>query len=368
MKNVAIVFGGRSCEREISILTGVFTLNLIDRQKYVPVPVYVHSDGRFYSSPDMFDLDVFKKKPYHFPEIVFSGGTVCSLGKNRRKIKPLVKIDVALNCCHGGWGEGGGVSALTERLGIPSASPKITESAVFLDKGLTKLFAKALSVPTGEYFKITDEDYKKRGAFFLRSVGERLKYPVVVKPVSLGSSIGVTLCYSEEETRAAVESVLEIDRAAIVERYLKNKSDVNCAAYLKDGEIVVSEPEIASSGGGIYSFSDKYDGNKKRAATAELSDELRARARAYTRTIYKRMNVTGVVRMDYLLEDGELYLGEVNTVPGSLAYYLFCERISDAKAFFSDLIEEGLKKPVKRVITASALSLVAASGKRGVRI
>ncbi len=358
MKTVAVFFGGKSCEREVSILTGVFTLNLIDRQKYTPVPVYAHSDGNLYSSSDMFDINSFKKKPYSFQEVAFLGDKLYAVCKKRKKLKPLKKIDAALNCCHGGWGEGGGVSALCQRHGIPLASPSTLPSAVLLDKSITKLFCKSLGIPTVEYFKIGGMDYKKRGAFFLRSVGERLKYPVVVKPATLGSSIGVTLCYSEEETRLAVESVLEQDDTALVEKYLSQKLDINCAAYQKKGETVLSEPEIAAGGAGIYSFSEKYGEKKEKPEMKELSAELRARVRAYTRTIYKRLNLKGVIRVDFLLCGNELYLGEVNTVPGSLAYHLFCGRVTDAKNFFSDLVEECLDEKEKRVITASALSLV----------
>ena len=366
MKTVAVFFGGKSCEREVSILTGVFTLNLIDKQKYTPVPVYAHADGKFYSTSDMFVLNAFKKKPYAFPEVLFLGNTLYRYYPRRKKLKPLHKIDVALNCCHGGWGEGGGVSALCLRHGIPLSSPNLLPSALLLDKSATKLFCKALAIPTVEYFKISSLDYKKRGAFFLRSVGERLKYPVVVKPAALGSSIGVTLCFSEEETRLAVESVLQQDDTALVEKYLAQKQDINCAAYQKKGEIVLSEPEIAADGGGIYSFSEKYNPKKPTTERKEISGELRARIRAYTRTVYKRLNITGVIRVDFLLSDGELYLSEVNTVPGSLAYHLFCHRVSDAKNFFSDLIEEGFLKEEKRVITASALACVSPPDKRGV--
>ena len=115
MRKVAVFFGGKSCENEISVLTGVFVLNLLDREKYAPVPVYVHTDGGIYTSPKMTDLQVFREKKYQtFERVVFDGGCLYAINGGKKRIKRLCKVDVALNCCHGGLGEGGGVAALME--------------------------------------------------------------------------------------------------------------------------------------------------------------------------------------------------------------------------------------------------------------
>ena len=354
MRKVAVIFGGKSCENEISVLTGVFVLNLLDREKYSPVPIYVHTDGGLYTSPKMTDLTVFREKKYSvFQRIFIDGGSVYALNASKNRIKRLGKIDVALNCCHGGLGEGGGVSAMMEWNGIPLASPDLTSSSAFMDKGLTKILMRALNVPTVEYIRIREKDYERRSAFLLRTVESRLKYPVVVKPAHLGSSIGISLAKNEDELKTALATAFSLDACAIVERYLKDKQDVNCAAYSLNGEIYVSEPETAF-GAGIYSFEEKYvkrnaDGAapplcEKGGDRVALNGELREKIRAYTMTVYKRMNMQGVVRLDFLVSEGKAYLCEVNTVPGSLAYYLFCERISDAKAFFSDLIEDAVRR------------------------
>ena len=113
MRKVAVFFGGKSCEYEISILTGVMVLNLLDKVKYTVFPVYVDTKGGMYTSPAMFDVKNFRdKKEKDFQRIFFEDGSVYALNLQKRRVKPLAKIDVAINCCHGGWGEGGGVSAL----------------------------------------------------------------------------------------------------------------------------------------------------------------------------------------------------------------------------------------------------------------
>ncbi len=357
MRKVAVFFGGRSCENEISILTGVFLLNVLDKEKFSPLPVYVHTDGGLYTSPQMTDLNFFKKKKFgEMQRIFLDGGNAYALHSKKGRVKRLGKVDVALNCCHGGLGEGGGVSALVAWNDIPFASPDLTSSGVFMDKGTAKLFMRALNIPTVDYLRVNEKDYEKRGAFLLKSVQHRLKYPVVVKPARLGSSIGISLAKDEEELKEGLRQAFLLDDRVIVEKYLPDKQDVNCAAYAVDGEIFVSEPE-AAFGEGIYSFEDKYlrqrdncgtPFNAKAGGRYALKGDLRDKIRAYTRSVYKRMNLQGVVRMDFLVSEGKAYLCEVNTVPGSLAYYLFCERIIDARNFFTSLIEDALQRGTEK--------------------
>ena len=378
MRKVAVVFGGRSCENEISVLTGVFTLNILDRSAYQLFPVYIHTDGGFYTSPKMFSVEAFKdggcKK---FQKIFFNQGTMYVLNEKKRRVKALFQPDVILNCCHGGLGEGGGVSALAEWNKIPLASPDITPSAVFMDKCLTKVVLRGLNIPTVDYIRVNETDYSKRGAFLLKRIESRLKYPVIVKPAHLGSSIGISVANNEQEAKQAIEAAFQLDGRILIEKYLAQKIDVNCAAYSINGEIIVSEPERAF-GDGVYSFEDKYvkrttDGvqgkgeiHTNKGGRYALSKELRDKIRAYTRTVYKRMDLKGVVRMDFLVSGNALYLCEVNTVPGSLAYYLFCERVTDARAFFSALIEGAVKNYTdneKKILSTGILKGVAVKRK-----
>ncbi|MBR4943464.1 MAG: hypothetical protein IKZ28_05470, partial [Clostridia bacterium] len=358
MRTVAVFFGGRSCESEVSILTGVFVLNILDREKYNPIPVYVHTDGGMYTSEKMKDVAVFREKRYSsFERIFLDGGSMYALNGAKRKIKRMAKIDVALNCCHGGLGEGGGVSAVAEWNDIPLASPDIPSSAVFMDKCMTKVVARGLGIPTLDYIRVNESDYEKRGAFLLKSIEGRLKYPVVIKPAHLGSSIGIAVAKNEGEAKTALQTAFTIDYRAIIEPYLEEKVDVNCAVYSLNGEIFVSEAEPAF-GEGLYSFEEKYikrksDGVIRKGETPStpkdggrysLDGDTEKKIKEYTRTHYKRMNMKGVVRLDFLVSEKNVYLCEVNTVPGSLAYYLFCERLTDARTFFGDLLEEAIRE------------------------
>ncbi|MBQ7924103.1 MAG: ATP-grasp domain-containing protein [Clostridia bacterium] len=351
MRKIAVFFGGKSCENEISILTGLFVMNVLDRTKYEIFPVYIDTDGKTYTSPSMTNIDAFRDKDCsRFERIFFEQGGMYAFNEKKKRIKRIAKPDCALNCCHGGLGEGGGVSALAAWNNIPLASPDLTSSGVFMDKCATKLFLRALNVPIVDYIRVNEADYQKRGAFLLKSIESRLKYPVVVKPAHLGSSIGIATAENEEEAKRAIEQAFALDDRVIVEKFLRDKKDVNCAAYSIDGEIYVSEAE-ESFGAGLYTFEEKYVNrdretplSPKTGGIKPLVGELRDKIRAYTKTVYKRMDLKGVVRMDFLVSDGKAYLCEVNAVPGSLAYYLFCERISDARTFFGDLIEDAINR------------------------
>ena len=372
MRKVAVFFGGKSSENEISVLTGVFVMNLLDREKYTVLPVYIHTDGGAYHSPKMTDLNVFKEKRFSsFERVIFDEGTMYAFNPAKKKIKRIAKIDAALNCCHGGLGEGGGVSALAEWNSIPFASPDLTASGVFMDKCMTKTIMRGLGVPTLDYIRVNEKDYKKRGAFLLKSIEARLKYPVVVKPAHLGSSIGISVAKNEAEAKAAIEGAFALDNRVIIEKYLDQKRDVNCAACMLGGEILVSEPETAFEDG-VYSFEEKYlkrkadgeggvlsENSLKGGGRVAITGDLRNKIRAYTCTVYKRMNLFGAVRMDFLVSGDKVYLCEVNTVPGSLAYYLFCERMIDARDFFSELIEEAIARASegeKKILSTGILS------------
>lgn len=364
MRKVAVLFGGKSCENEISVLTGVFVLNLLSRENYIPVPVYIHTDGVSYSSVKMNDLSYFRAgKQTEADRVFFEGGCLYAFQPNKKRVKKLCKIDAAINCCHGGLGEGGGVSAIMEWNDIPFASPDLTPSGVFMDKCLTKIVTRALNIPTVDYIRVNEKDYQKRGAFLLKNIESRLKYPVIIKPSHLGSSIGICVARNETEAKKGIEDGFLLDNRVIIEKYLKDKKDINCAVYSLGGEIFVSEAEEAF-GAGVYSFEDKYirrQTDNKGGERNILTGELRDKIRSYAKTVYKRMDLKGVVRMDFLVSENKAYLCEVNTVPGSLAYYLFCERISDARTFFGDLIEDAIKthaQKKKQIVSSGILQSV----------
>ncbi len=253
MKTVAVFFGGKSNEHEISVITGLLAVNLL-REKYRVVPVYLSQSGEWYSSEKMRSVDDLKSVSSDYPRVVLEGRTLV-LHKKRKK-KAAV-IDVALNCCHGGEGEDGTLSALLDFHGVPFASPSLSVSSVFMNKELGKVAAKGLGIPVVESISVSESDWAEREQEIMEKV-QTFGFPVIVKPVHLGSSIGIKVAQNAAEFTAALRLAFRLDSSAVVERYLAGKRDINCAAYRKDGKIVLSPCEEVFSEQEILSFSEKY--------------------------------------------------------------------------------------------------------------
>lgn len=371
-KNVAVLFGGKSCENEISIITGTMAANLLDTERYQVYPVYIAQDGAMYAGRELLDTSFYRggnldKKA---DRAIFCMQDLCLLHKN--KLKPLAKIDCALNCCHGMGGEDGAVSAMLDLNSIANASPDMASSALFMDKSLTKLAAKALGVRTLPYFRISENDYKKRGAFAVRCIEERLGYPVIIKPARQGSSIGVAVAEDRARLLLAIEAGFAYDTLLIAEKYLAERREINCACYKNGDEIVVSPCEEPKTQHKFLTFGDKYLGGGKEKANdfpAKISKASADLVQGYTKLLYRRLNLRGVVRADFLLSGNEVYFNEMNTVPGSLAWYLFCKNLADFKHLLTVFIEQGICDSVARsekkmLSNCGVLSGVRASSKR----
>ncbi len=344
-KNVAVIFGGRSCENEISVITGTMAANLLDAERYAVFPVYIAQSGAMYTGEMLRDTAFFRggdldKKCVR--ALFFDGKLFEMRGRKRRE---LCEVDCALNCCHGMNGEDGAVAGLLRLNGIPDASPDMAASALFMDKAMTKLIAKALNIPALPFFRISEGEYKKRGAMAVKCVEERLGYPVIVKPARLGSSIGVAVAEDRARLTFAIEAGFAYDTLLIAEKYLPERREINCAAYRGGDEIVVSECEEPKTEHKFLTFGDKYTGGSKQRASefpAKISKESADRIKGYTKLLYRRMNMRGIVRADFLMSGGEVYFNEMNTVPGSLAWYLFCDKLSDFRGVLTSLIEQGI--------------------------
>lgn len=335
MKTVAVFFGGKSNEREISIITGTFAANLLKGAGYQIVPVYLGEDNAFYTSPDMMRVDFFRTyvpAAKHAAEL--RTGRLVRAGKPK---KTLAHIDCALVCCHGGMGEDGTLAALLRYYQIKSASPDVEVSAVFMDKTLSKIAADGLHIPVLPSFALREGESAEGAA--------ALGFPVIVKPARLGSSIGIKIAQNQEELQKALEYAYRLDDTVLIERYLPDKRDINCAAYRKDGEIVVSECEEVFSQSDILTFSEKYEGGGERRSElpAHLDKKTADKIKDCVRKIYGAFGVRGVVRADFLVSGKEVYFNELNTVPGSLACYLFGEKLTQSRAFLTGLIEDALR-------------------------
>ncbi len=330
MKTIAIFYGGRSYEHDISIITAIQVMTYLDAKKYKIVPVYM-KDGCLYSvkNPQSFAtyIDFSPSRQYTF----IQGGLRVGLRR--------IKLDCALAATHGGEGENGVLQGILEYYGIPHTAPSAGMSAVGMNKWVSKAVFSAMGVPAVEGALLSDED-----------AVNRLCYPLIVKPVNLGSSIGIEMAHNEEELRAAVDTAKAFDDDVLVERALLEREELNCAAFAYQGKIIVSAIEKPVSWQEYLTFSEKYNNTGKVRAEKELPAniplELECLVKNTTESIYRTLRLSGVVRMDYLYStpENKLYINEINTIPGSLAYYLFSERGLPFAKLLDMIIEEAISK------------------------
>ncbi len=347
-QKVAVIFGGVSNESEISVITGTMACNILENGGKEVLPVFISREGKFYAGEKLSDIKTFKNGGYLKcnAALIADGGAY--LLNARGKIKKHIPVDCVLNCCHGGYGEGGGLSGICAAANLPLAGAGMFESSAFMDKYLTKILLGGLGVKTAPCLYIRQKS---------AHVCDKVSFPAIVKPVSLGSSIGIARVENAEELKAALDCAFTYDNAVIVEKFLENRREINCAAYFANDEIHVSACEEAVTQGDILSFEDKYQGGGRSVIPADIPPETADHIRGITHNVYRKLNMRGIVRFDFIISD-DIYLSEVNTVPGSLAYYLFSKSFKDFYSVLDSVLkqaERDFARSHKTILTTGIL-------------
>lgn len=344
MRKVAVFFGGDSVESDISIITGIGALSALDVSKYQPIAVYMR-DNRFFVVDSAKALSVstyLKQNAAHFKEVyVTARKLVYADSKFKKK---YVDIDVAVLCNHGGIGEAGGLQGLLEANDIAYTSTDIARSAMCMDKELTHIIATKIGVSNVDYrvvdASVTEDEVQK--------IFEEFGESVVVKPNSLGSSVGVSAVSEGKQLFKAIQTSLRYDKKVLIERRVENLVEFNCACVADGDELIVSDVDIPCRSKDILDFDDKYLIFEGKAQQDKFvpSLALKQQVKDITQQVYKQMELFGVVRIDYLYdsESEELYMNEINTIPGSLAYYLFAGMGLDMVDLTDILITAAIKR------------------------
>lgn len=324
-KKIAVFFGGKSCEHDISIITALQAMKHLDKRKYEVCPVYI-KDG--------FYIDGLRKISEFTPfisenhtKVYFLDGVLFECGKKlKRKFKP----DVAVLCTHGGDGENGRLQGLLEVENIPYTSTGVLGSAVCMNKSLSKEVFENMLLNVVKHMVISREDYYENGEKVASEIETVLEYPIIIKPSSLGSSIGIEVAKSREELIHALDVAVCFDKEIVAERALTDFVEINCAAASDGEETIVSETECPFSWSSFLTYEEKYMGGGKMSSgekkiPAPVDDAVNNEVKETTRRLYQRLDLKGVVRMDYLYDKSanKVYLNEINTIPGSLSFYLF---------------------------------------------
>lgn len=338
MKQLAVFFGGRTVEHDVSIITGLQFMENADRAKYRVIPVYITREGVWYSGEKLKDADFYKHpnfKEKGIERVLLSpvAGDNMLYRIAKRGLKEGERIDIAALAMHGMHGEDGTLQGLLELADIPYTSAGVTGSAVGMDKIVMKAAFRGLGFP------VLDGVYLERTAFVedpdgqVAKVEEKLEYPVMVKPANLGSSIGVAKATDAASLKEALQVAAGYDQRILVETCVTDLMEVNCAVLGLGGNATASVLEQPVTAKDVLDFEEKYlrsSGSKgmkslARKIPADVSKEMEERVKALSLEIFKALDMKGVVRIDYIIDKstGELYVNEANTIPGSFAFYLF---------------------------------------------
>ena len=342
MLTVGAFFGGDSSEHDISVITALEAIAAMPSAGIKCVPVYMR-DGKWYTGAALTDVKSYM--PFcgeKHTEVHISGKTLYY--KKRGGVrKKYAELDCALILAHGGMGEGGGLQGLLEIYGIPYTSAGVTASAMCMDKYLTKKYLGSCGVPVLDGVRIP-RGYVKKDL----EDAEKLCYPLFVKPNSQGSSIGAGMARDRAELEERLALAHEFDEYALVERCVPDASEYNVAIFSASGTVHISEPEKPSRVSEFLTFDDKYMRGRsgmsgaEREFPAKVTEKTREELKRLSGYVYKIAGLDGVVRIDYISDGKKLYLNEINTVPGSMAHYLFPEY--NYTEFLRMLIENALYK------------------------
>ena len=359
---IGIFFGGRSTEHEISVISANQAMAAIDRDKYDVIPVYITKQGRWYTGEALTDV-----KNYRDINALLKNCTEVymrpiygdyKLYKAERKLfgsDVVATLDLAIPVLHGSNGEDGIFEGVLETIGLPYAGCNTLASANGMDKITMKMILASDGIPVVDYVWFTDKQWFADRDALLAKIEEKLGYPVIVKPANLGSSVGIGRADNREQLLERVDDAQRYSSRIIVEDMVENLQELNCAVLGDCGDYQTSVLEEPIKSGEILSYTDKYMGGTKdnrgmhaaaKRIPADLPAEETERIRFLAGETFRVLSCHGVSRVDMMIDakSRKIYVNEINTIPGSLSFYLW----EAAGIGFSELMERLVKLALKR--------------------
>lgn len=358
--NIAVFFGGESVEHEVSIISAHQAIEALDKNKYNVIPVYVSKERKLYVSDLLKDMSNYKD----LKQLISQCTQVSITSEDNRVVirpvkpslfgpKELGAIDVAIPVMHGTNGEDGTIQGFFEMLKVPYAGCDLYGAAIGQDKVLQKNVLSDNNLPITNWFWVYGSEMDTHQSEILDKV-HRLIYPVIIKPARTGSSVGISIAHNDEEYLACFDEARQYDEKIITEKVVKPMREINCSVVGDSYSCVASVLEEVSSVSQdeLLSFSDKYlgggknsksQGSKGMASTARivpapLTDEQTRLVQQLAKETFRVLGTSGVCRIDFLMDADtkKVYVNEINTIPGSLAFYLW----QAAGVSFSELMDK----------------------------
>ena len=369
--NIAVFFGSRSCEHDVSIVSALQCIEATKAAGFNVTPVYISRDGLWYTGEPLENIETFREfNPMTKGitrvtlDVTANAGDLWAWPPQRAGLfakvpAPLCHIDCVIPVFHGWHGEDGTIQGLLEMANIPYASSGVLGSAIGMDKIAMKQILRGAGYPVLDFVWFTREQIKKDRKAVVARVEKEIKYPAFIKPAALGSSIGVSRAKNREELERALDVAASYDRRILVEVGVVHPVEINCAAvgYGEDVRASVCEMPVPSSNDTFLDFWQKYLRNAStkgedsrgmkslsRVVPAPIGDELTGRIQTMTCDIFKLLDCCGTVRVDFILDQNDmLFVNEPNTIPGSLAFYLWKASGLDFPKLIEKMVEDALR-------------------------
>lgn len=358
---VGVIFGGESVEHEVSVISALQAIEFMNKDKYDVVPIYISKDRVWYTGEDLFKIDSYKdieslKKSCKEVTLCKLNGEFSLINTKGLIKKILEKIDIAFPIVHGQNVEDGTLAGFLDTVGIPYVGSGELGASLGQDKVVIKQILNSVNIPVVDYVWFYDVEFENDKDKYLNLIKE-MGYPVVVKPASLGSSVGINFVKNEKTIEDAINEAIEYDKKIIVERAVDNLIEVNCSVVGNYSIQETSLIEEVMSKNSILTYEDKYVGESKskgsskgmvntsRRIPANISKKLTKDIEETSKEVFKTLNLSGVCRIDYLIDSktNKYYVNEPNTIPGSLSFYLWEPKGKKYTELLDDLITMAIK-------------------------
>lgn len=366
---IGVFFGGKSVEHEVSIISALQVIENLDKQKYDIIPIYISKDNKFYSSEFLSDINRYKDLDEIVrlsDEVYFTheNGSLLVNKKDGLLKKVLFKIDIVFPVVHGLNVEDGTLEGFLEMYNIPYVGCDVCSSAVGMNKIIFKKVLESSNIPVIEYDTLNISEFEQDSKKAFEKIKDKLSLPIIVKPANLGSSVGIEIIKDEKEFVPKMQQVFEFCENVLIERCITNLREINCSVVgdFSSQEVSVLEEPIKEDE--ILSYKDKYLGNGKggklskmggkssgmasltRKIPAQLDKDQEDEIYNLAKNTFKLLNCEGISRIDFILDgdNNKIYVNEINTIPGSLSFYLW----EPKGVKFSELLDKAIRIAIKR--------------------
>ena len=388
---VGVFFGGRSTEHEISVISANQAMSAMSREKYDIIPVYITKEGKWYTGEALTDVANFrdtaallqKCEPVYMRPIYgdYNLYSMKTAGIFRHDHKIIATLDVVLPVLHGSNGEDGTFQGVIETIGIPFAGCDVLSSANGMDKITMKMILASEDVPVVDYVWFTDKEWFSRHDALVEKIEAKLGYPVIVKPANLGSSVGIHRADDRKALEAAVADAEKYTSRIIVEHLVEDLCEINCSVLGNCDDYRMSVLEEPIKSGEILSYEDKYMGGtktergmqaSKKRIPADLPADMTERIKFLAGETFRVLSCHGVSRVDFIVDrkDNSVYVNEINTIPGSLSFYLWEATGLAFDALMDELVRLAFKRKEeqsRKTVSYSANIFAMGGGVKGAK-